>query len=353
VPPTPEAQTAAAAALARALRGLPVEIEEISVETSAVAIPSYPGGSRPSATVTLHGRGARGQGEHVGWTAEEHSAFARRVRALTLPRRGARRLGDLASELPGVLEAPYDRAAIEAAAIDLALRQANLSLAALLDATPHPVRYVVSFEATGDPLARLHDEVGDTPGLGVKVDVDPAWTDATFAALAATGRVAVLDWKRGGASADHERARRLVPEALQEDPGPTPSPCAAVADRLSFDGIFTHARALEELPIRPLAANVKPARMGGVLEALDGIASCMASGISVYLGGMFEVGVGRRQLRDLAALLCPDAPNDIAPIDALEAGAARPPRPVRLSPAGRSGFGGSPRSPKPCADPVR
>jgi len=343
VPPTPEAQTAAAAALARALRGLRVEVEEISVETSAVAIPSYPGGPRPSSSVTLHGGTACGTGEHVGWTTEEHSAFARRARALTRRLRGTRRLGDLARELPGVLAAPYDRAAIEAAAIDLALRQANLSLAALLDAKPQPVRYVVSFEATEDPVARLLDEVGETPGLGAKVDVDPRWTDATFAALDATSRVAVLDWKRGGASADHERARRLVPEALQEDPGPTPSSCAGVADRLSLDASFTQARALEELPIRPAAANVKPARMGGVLEALDGIASCMASGIAVYLGGMFEIGVGRRQLRDLAALLCPDAPNDVAPIEAGEAGEVRRPRPVRLSPAraGQPGFGAS------------
>jgi hypothetical protein len=34
---------------------------------------------------------------------------------------------------------------------------------------------------------------------------------------------------------------------------------------------------------------------------------------------MFEVGVGRRQLRDLASILCPDAPNDLAPIPLAEA----------------------------------
>jgi hypothetical protein len=33
----------------------------------------------------------------------------------------------------------------------------------------------------------------------------------------------------------------------------------------------------------------------------------------VYVGGMFEIGVGRRQLCDLASVLCPDAPNDLAP----------------------------------------
>jgi len=34
------------------------------------------------------------------------------------------------------------------------------------------------------------------------------------------------------------------------------------------------------------------------------------------------VGVGRQQLRALAALLCPDAPNDVAPLVPPE----RPPR---------------------------
>ena len=40
--------------------------------------------------------------------------------------------------------------------------------------------------------------------------------------------------------------------------------------------------------------------------------------ILVYVGGMFEIGVGRRQLRDLASVLCPDGPNDLAPIPLAE-----------------------------------
>ena len=88
---------------------------------------------------------------------------------------------------------------------------------------------------------------------------------------------------------------------------------------------------------RPAAVNVKPARMGGVLEALACVARCDAAGISVYFGGMFEVGPGRRQLWDLAALLAPDGPNDVAPIAVGEAPA---PRPARLVvDAARPGFG--------------
>jgi hypothetical protein len=60
--------------------------------------------------------------------------------------------------------------------------------------------------------------------------------------------------------------------------------------------------------------NVKPARMGSVLEALTCLARCAAEGIPTYMGGMFEVGIGRAQLRALAALACPDGPNDVAPL---------------------------------------
>ena len=52
---------------------------------------------------------------------------------------------------------------------------------------------------------------------------------------------------------------------------------------------------------------------------------------------MFVVGPGRAQLRDWAALLSPDGPNDIAPIAAGERPAPRPPR-LAADPS-RPGFG--------------
>jgi hypothetical protein len=135
----------------------------------------------------------------------------------------------------------------------------------------------------------------------------------------------VLDFKGAGGAADLERACR-VPRALVEDPPPSAPLPDALRDRLSADAPITSAGVLDTLPVRPAAVNVKPARMGGVLEALACVAWCDAAGVSVYFGGMFEVGVGRRQLWDLAALLAPDAPNDVAPIAVGEAPALRPAR---------------------------
>jgi L-alanine-DL-glutamate epimerase-like enolase superfamily enzyme len=219
---------------------------------------------------------------------------------------------------------PYERAALEAAALDLALRQAGTNLARLIDAVPEPVRYVVSFGRLADPLDAIR---GEAPGVELKLDVDPAWDDATWAALGALGRVAVLDFKGGGTVADHERAHRAVPAALLEDPRPGDrSWSPSLRARVSVDGPLTSAAVLARLPLRPGAASVKPARMGGVLAALDLVAACATAGIPVYLGGMFEVGVGRRQLHALAALLSPDGPNDVAPLAVGTEPAARPAR---------------------------
>jgi L-alanine-DL-glutamate epimerase-like enolase superfamily enzyme len=316
VPATPEALRAALGALA-------VTIDDAEAAVGAVAVPSYPDEPRPHSVVTLRGAGAAGSGEHVGWTEAAHVAC--RDQALPRVPRGRWRLAAWSAALAGVVPEPYDRAALEAAAIDLALRQQGIGLFGLLGEPPRPVRYVVSFGRVADPAAeaRRHGYVE------LKVDADPAWDDATFAALAAAGRVAVLDWKNTGARADHERAHRLLPDALVEDPCWDLAPWSTdLQRRLAADAPLVRAADVHRLPVRPAAVNLKPARMGGIFEALAAATACQARGIAVYLGGMFEVDVGRRQLQALAALLCPDGPNDLAPIAHT---GAMPARPLRIT----------------------
>jgi L-alanine-DL-glutamate epimerase-like enolase superfamily enzyme len=313
VPPT-------ARRLADALARLVVDIDAVDCAVGAVAVPSYPGGPRPTSTVTLAGRGKRGRGEHVGWSVEAHEGFARR--ATELPR-GRRTVGAVVAELASGVSEPYDRAALEAAAIDLALRQAGATLGDLAGVTPRPIRYVVSFACCADPAAeaRRHGDVE------LKVDADPRWGDAVFAALAAAGRVAVVDWKRTGSDVDHERGRRHLPAALVEDPGVDPCQCApALHPHLALDAPILRASDLDTLPVRPAALNLKPARMGGVLEALAAAAWADDHQVAIYVGGMFELGVGRGQLQALAAVLSPDGPNDVAPIARDEAVAQHSPR---------------------------
>jgi len=292
------------------LAALPIVVDEIACEVGTVRVPWYPGGVRPTSEVRI----GQGRGECVAWTDEAHVAF--RARLERVPR-GRWWLGPWVAAMRQRFTDPYERAALEAAAIDAALRQAETGFLALAGVVPRPVRYVVSFEKVAAPVARAQAE---PQRVELKIDADPDWDDATWAALAALGRVAVLDFKGAG---DAERAHRALPDALIEDPGPAPW-SAALGRRLSFDAPVTSADALDALPAKPAAINLKPARMGGVLEALVCATRCRERGIAVYLGGMFEVGVGRLQLRALAALLCPDAPNDIAPLVTAE-------RPARLA----------------------
>jgi L-alanine-DL-glutamate epimerase-like enolase superfamily enzyme len=305
VPRTPE----------QALAALPIVVDEVACAVEGVPLACYPGTVRPTSEVRL----GDGRGENVAWTAAAHETF--RARMDRVPRGRWPRLDAWAAAMREAFADPYERAALEAAAIDAALRQARTSLFDLVGVAPRPVRYVVSFERVGDPLERVCAERCATE---VKLDVDPGWDDATWAALAALGRVAVLDFKLSGSLAAHERAHRVLPRALVEDPAGRGPWSASLWKRLSFDASVTSTAAVDGLPARPAAVNVKPARMGGVLEALACVTRCRADGIAVYLGGMFEVGAGRRQLRTLAALLCPDGPNDIAPL-------VEPERPARLA----------------------
>jgi hypothetical protein len=197
------------------------------------------------------------------------------------------------------------------AAVELALRQRGTTLATLAGVTPAPVRTVVSFGRVADPAA----EAARCPHDELKLDVDPAWSEGVWRGLGATGRVAILDWKGGGNADAYAHALAWVPDALHEDPA-EPYP-AGIAERVSLDARITEPSALDG--VAPVACNLKPARMGSLLDAIRAAARCERRDIAIYVGGMFEVAVGRRQLRELASVLCPDGPNDLAPIPLAEA----------------------------------
>jgi L-alanine-DL-glutamate epimerase-like enolase superfamily enzyme len=334
LPPTTHAARARRArALAQRLAALPLRVERASCRVAPAAVPSYPDGPRPSSTLVLDGAGHTGRGEHVGWTGEAHAEFA--ARAGALPLADCATVGHASALAHERLSVACDRAALETAAIDLALRQAATDLFALCGVTPSPVRYVLSFERVADPAARARTELAPNPGLELKIDADPAWSDAALASLAALGGVAVLDFKRSGARPDHLRAHRLLPGALLEDAprGTEPWP-ASLRARLALDAAITCAADVAALDDLPAAVNVKPARVGGVLEALAVIAACAARGIDVYVGGMFEVGVGRVLAQTLASLFSPRGPNDVAPIALVGRPAPRPDRLVVVPPPG-------------------
>jgi hypothetical protein len=299
---------ATAERLAAALADLPVVIDDAACGSRIVLVPSY-GGPRPTSLVRLVGAGRLGEGEHVGFTDDAHAAFLKTVDRWDLG--GSWRIASLAHAMRERGLHPYDRAAIEMAAVELGLRQRSTTLGTLAGVVPRPLRTVVSFGRVPDPAA----EAARHPGVALKIDVDPAWTDDVWRALAATARVTILDWKGSGDEAAYDRALRWLPDVLHEDPA-EPYP-AAIGEALAVDAPITEPAAIDALA--PVACNLKPARMGSLLDVLRTAARCARRDIAIYVGGMFEIGVGRRQLCDLASVLCPDAPNDLAPVPLAEA----------------------------------
>ena len=219
----------------------------------------------------------------------------------------------------------YRRWAFESAALDLALRRADTHLGAALDRAYDPVRFVVS-PTLGDPpsadvLRTWRDRNSD---LEFKLDAGAGWTPDLVAELADLG-VRVVDFKAlyddpevaGNAGPDlYERITENLPDAILEDPAWTDETRAALADsrdRISWDVPITSVESVGDRPFDPDWLNVKPSRFGSVESLLDTVEYCEERDISMYGGGQFELGAGRRQIQLLASLFYSDSPNDVAP----------------------------------------
>jgi L-alanine-DL-glutamate epimerase-like enolase superfamily enzyme len=308
--------------LAEALARLPVQVQEVRCRTGPVALDDYPGGRRPSTLVTVSGGGHTGYGENVAFTEAEQRAFAARAGDLVVSGDGA--VGGRVS----ARAEPFARAALESALVDLALRQGGRGLAALTGVEVAPLRWVSSFGALARPGARLRAlrAAGRTEGL--KLDVDPGWSEEDLQALRADGGVVILDFKERGGAALCARLAACLPDALFEDP---PAPCAPA--RVARDRPLRTVAAVEAAACRDEAINLKAPRMGGPLALLRALGAARRRGALIYFGGMFEVGPGRAQARQLAALFCGEAPNDLGPLSGAMAPPQGPSR-VRLAPVG-------------------
>jgi hypothetical protein len=313
------------------LAGLAVEVDGSSMEQLSVDVSTE--FKRVTTVATLHGRGRDGVGEDVTYIADDHRWFPK-VEAT-----GPTTLGELSHALDEVelfrgepqMEAAtdYRRWALESAALDLALRQNDLSLGAAVGREYQPVRFVVS--TRGDAFAWLVH----APELELKLDPSNEWDRPFMERLAATGRVRVLDLKAyyHGTVVDVEPDPELYaavvdlfPDVVIEDASLEGACGEALSDeeaRLSFDAPIHSFADVQALPVRPGWLNVKPSRFGTLSRLLECIERCEADGIRLYGGGQFELGPGRTQIQTLASVFYPDGPNDVAPAD-YNLGAPRP-----------------------------
>src|SRR5450432_517403 len=157
---------------------LPVRVTDVVVEQGAIPLDDYPGGPRPTSTVTVSGGGRVGRGENVAFKESEHAAFVARARDFLVRAGGMGGgpcgVGAVMSALPPEASR-YERAALEAALIDLGLRQAGLGLGDLGGTDEAWLRVVVSFAPGAAPAGRIRRLRAAGYRGEMKVDVDPAW----------------------------------------------------------------------------------------------------------------------------------------------------------------------------------
>ncbi|MFB6130081.1 MAG: hypothetical protein ABEJ28_04570 [Salinigranum sp.] len=300
------------------------------------------GFTRLSTTFELAGLGVTGRGEDVTYDAEDHEALGTApalVDAGGLPS-GEYTVEGFSEALDDVDLFPtkdpereasyhYRRWAVESAGLDLALRQAETNLGEALGREYRPVRFVTSARLGGEdeePSAdRVETLLARVPDLEFKLDPTSAWSADLIETLAATDAVRILDLKGHyeGTSVDqdpdvdlYERILTGFPEAVIEDPAVTEATrplLVEAVDRLSWDAPIAGVDDLDSLPFEPRWLNVKPSRFGTVRSLFETLEEADRRGISLYGGGQFELGVGRRHVQLLASLFYPDGPNDVAP----------------------------------------
>jgi L-alanine-DL-glutamate epimerase-like enolase superfamily enzyme len=315
-----------------ALAQLPLEIEDYRLEGLQADVSSA--FVRKTTVIRLRGAGEEGLGEDVTYDAIDHEILQEAGPVLELA--GSFTLASFAERLAELSLFPkppqrevssrYRTWAFEAAALDLALRQANASLHAVLGREPRPVSFVVSLRLGEPPSSEpVLSRLALYPGLRFKLDPTSSWDDALIAELVATGAVDSVDFKSFYSGtvvdqpADPELYKRVVEaftDAWIEDPALTPETepvLAAHRERFSWDAPIHSIADIEALPYPPRMVNVKPSRLGGLRTLLDAYAYCAERSIGNYGGGQFELGPGRGQIQYLASLFHAEAANDVAP----------------------------------------
>jgi len=319
-----------------ALADLPLTIEGYELEGLELQVSGF---ERLTTVIHLRGDDREGLGEDVIYDALDHVALQDAGPVLDLT--GHATLGEFCEFMGGVelfsaepqrdVSRRYRRWAFESAALDLALRQNDLGIAAVLGREPRPVTFVCSMrlapleEGASSSIEPLRHKLDPYPDLRFKLDPTNDWTDELIAELVETGAIDSLDLKgfyKGtvvDVETDPELYAKLIdafPDAWLEDPDvndETRPILEPIRDRLTWDAPIHSIEDIEALPWPPRMVNIKPSRIGGLGDLCATYDYCDEHGIGAYGGGQWELGVGRGQIQVLASLFHPDTPNDTAP----------------------------------------
>jgi hypothetical protein len=248
---------------------LPLTIE--SYELERLEQPVTRGFTRVTTVVHLHGDGVEGVGEDVTWYTEHHDR--EQAAGPVLPLAGDWTLTSFSDVLE--MPDPHRRWAYESAALDLALRQAQSSLAELVGREPKPVAFVIS-PGLGDPptsrVVRRWLEL--EPSHRFKLDPAGDWSDELITELAGTNAIVTADYKayyrpEDGPPPDPELYHRVAegfPQAYLEDPALTDETDLVLEphrDRVTWDAPIHSIADVEALPFRRACSTRSPRASAG------------------------------------------------------------------------------------------
>lgn len=312
---------------------MPLKIDSYALEPLQLVVVG--GMERRTTVVRLIGKGHEGVGEDVTYDSESQLLFQQHGTQFNLS--GTYTLGNFCekiSQLHLFTEQPqqeayraYRRWAFESAALDLALRQNNMSLAEACERQLQPVRFVVS-QRLGAPssIKPLEKRLKQYPDLRFKLDAANDWTSELLAELAVTDKIDVIDLKSfyKGTPVDiktdpalYQKIIDKLPKTLLEDPDireDTETILEPHKDRITWDAPLHNLEDIKNLPFPPKYLNSKPSRFGSIKELFRIYEYCDVNNIQLYGGGQFELGPGRGHIQYLASLFHSDTPNDVAPV---------------------------------------
>jgi o-succinylbenzoate synthase len=230
---------------------------------------------------------------------------------------------------------PLAFAAVEAAVADAHLRAGGRAFADLLGVTGTevaPGAVVGTTSSTSELVAEVARRAAEGY-VRVKVKIERGTASAALSALAAwsataRGNVPRLQVDANGAygPGDVDRLAALdrfgllcIEQPFAPDDLASHRALAARVDTpvcldesLDGPGAVRHAVSTGACSV----VCVKPARLGGIVPALEVLEWCSSRGVPWWIGGMFESGMGRRMNTALAALPGPSLPGDLAPPEA-------------------------------------
>lgn len=314
------------------LKELTLDVRKVELERNEEQVSKE--FNRVTTTIKLKGPEKTGYGEDVIWEAEEHDKLQQNIEDLTLTE--GHTLEDFSERLslqdlffgeepPREDYRNYRTWAFESAALDLALKQKEISLADALSREYSDLNFIASPGLGNPPKIEPVNLIQNQADVGLKLDATDEWSDELIHELKETGKVKVIDLKghyedeEVRQEADPRLYRKIVdnfPETLIEDPvlnEETREIFEGEENRITWDEPITSVGSIKSLPFEPDKINIKPSRFGSIRKLLDAIEYCINHDIQMYGGGQFELSKGREHIHAIASIFYPEANSDIAP----------------------------------------